>query len=421
ALAAELRSRLAEWLAVARQTMETALRGFTKLQSITGHKGFATAKDPAPAEIGKAMREAAPKFEVWVSEALNKYKASFPTEKAKPPTPPTEEPKEMPEPQEKEKEVVYKGDPKEILHLKQVTQRQQEEISKLLLTIDELRKRLENIRVVSLDAGPGVASAVDNVMDRVGLKDIMDPGFTGGLPRNPPVLKGVFERLYSDAIQRIQRYSLIRQQMLLANKAYASVVDAITDLEEPNIPDFDGLNDTTDTTIRGMWYQTEYLFRRACEYAMSQGVEASLVKGQQTLISEFEGLDPEKISQLEEKAGLSLPRKERLPRRERVRQVKEERGLPGKARKDDQPSPFSCYMAALREVGNESKESPEEKTERRKSNDLNPKTLKAACDRSGGPLLSTSHSLPALPKGRSMLQADDGVSPSKVRMAASLS
>ena len=66
-----------------------------------------------------------------MSEALNKYKASFPTEKAKPPTPPTEEPKEslaverfalftcfnifcfsqeMPEPQEKEKEVVYKGD-----------------------------------------------------------------------------------------------------------------------------------------------------------------------------------------------------------------------------------------------------------------------------------------------------------------------
>ena len=26
-----------------------------------------------------------------------------------------------------------------------------------------------------------------------------------GLARNPPVLKGVFERLYSDATQRIQR------------------------------------------------------------------------------------------------------------------------------------------------------------------------------------------------------------------------
>ena len=180
----------------------------------------------------------------------------------------------------------------------------QEEISKLLLTIDELRKRMENIKVqrcikvyisgvsqrrffrhvhirhpplslnpgfpyvladhrrigaaawisevclffrpfqvVSLDAGPGVAGTVDNIMEKVGLKDgsgeidsdhvrqrrslggtvmaakakiqrspssqcrssaakdIMEAGLT----RNPPVLKGVFERLYSDAIQRIQR------------------------------------------------------------------------------------------------------------------------------------------------------------------------------------------------------------------------
>ncbi|CAK9102646.1 unnamed protein product, partial [Durusdinium trenchii] len=169
----------------------------------------------------------------------------------------------------------------------------EEEISRLLLTIDELRKRLENIRVVSMDAGPGVASSVDSIMEKVGLKDIVDSSFASGLPRNPPVLKGVFERLYSDAIQRIQRYSLIRQQMLLANKTYASVVDAIsaTDAEEAKkIPDFDAVNDTTDSTIRGMWYQTEYLFRRACEYAMAQGVEASLIKAQQSLVSEFEAL-----------------------------------------------------------------------------------------------------------------------------------
>ncbi|CAL1156888.1 unnamed protein product [Cladocopium goreaui] len=146
------------------------------------------------------MKDSSPKFEVWVSEAMKKYEASFPkTEVSKEATP---------EPKEKAKEVVYKGDPKEISHLKQVTQRQQEEISRLLLTIDELRKRLENIRVVSMDAGPGVASSVDNIMEKVGLKDIMDPSFTAGIPRAPPVLKGVFERLYSDAIQRIQRRQL---------------------------------------------------------------------------------------------------------------------------------------------------------------------------------------------------------------------
>ena len=89
-------------------------------------------------------------------------------------------------------------------------------------------------------------------MSRVGMlamrcsEDIME----AGLARNPPVLKGVFERLYSDATQRIQRrtghhgewrgrvvlaafcrYGLIRQQMLLANKAYAAVVEAVASEE----------------------------------------------------------------------------------------------------------------------------------------------------------------------------------------------
>eukprot|EP00435_Cladocopium_sp_Y103_P074438 s357_g48.t1 len=297
----EMKLKAAEWMQATRNAAELALRSITKVATITTHKmpkeelkffqAFAASTDPVASDVGKFMKDSSPKFEVWVSEALKKYEASFPkTEVSKVPTPPEPQEVATPEPKEKPKEVVYKGDPKEISHLKQVTQRQQEEISRLLLTIDELRKRLENIRVVSMDAGPGVASSVDNIMEKVGLKDIMDPSFTAGIPRAPPVLKGVFERLYSDAIQRIQRYGLIRQQMLLANKTYASIVDTIsTDSEEAKkIPDFDSLNDTTDTTIKGMWYQTEYLFRRACEYAMAQGVEASLIKAQQSLISEFE-------------------------------------------------------------------------------------------------------------------------------------
>ncbi|OLP85313.1 Clavaminate synthase 1 [Symbiodinium microadriaticum] len=292
-LVAEMRNQLSQWLSANRQTMEVALRGFSKLASITGHKvpqtelkfmqAFATA-EPTPMEVLKAMKEASPKFEVWVSEALAKYAASFPKDGT--PAPAVEVPTKEPEAPEapQGKEVVYKGDPKEVQELKRITQRQQEEISKLLLTIDELRKRMENIKVVSLDAGPGVAGTVDNIMEKVGLKDIME----AGLARNPPVLKGVFERLYSDATQRIQRYGLIRQQMLLANKAYAAVVEAVASEEEQQWPDFERLNDTTDATIRGMWYHTEYLFRSACEYAMTQGVEATLVKSQQNLVSEFE-------------------------------------------------------------------------------------------------------------------------------------
>lgn len=424
-LAEEMKLKAAEWMQATRNAAELALRSITKVATITTHKipkeelkffqAFAASTDPVASDVGKFMKDSSPKFEVWISEALKKFEASFPkTEISKVPTPP--EPQEVapPEPKEKVKEVVYKGDPKEVSHLKQVTQRQQEEISRLLLTIDELRKRLENIRVVSMDAGPGVASSVDNIMEKVGLKDIMDPSFTAGIPRAPPVLKGVFERLYSDAIQRIQRYGLIRQQMLLANKTYASIVDTIsTDSEEAKkIPDFDSLNDTTDSTIKGMWYQTEYLFRRACEYAMAQGVEASLIKAQQNLISEFEVENFEPTRQ-------EAPRKERAHARRSERPVargKEEGGVP-KAQKDDQQTPFMTYMAALRESHGDL-EDAKEKPERKRHGD-NMKTLRAVCGER--PVLATSHSLPALPKGRSIYQVEDGASPNKAAMFSSFS
>mmetsp|Transcript_72346 Transcript_72346/g.169409 ORF Transcript_72346/g.169409 Transcript_72346/m.169409 type:complete len:1107 (-) Transcript_72346:125-3445(-) len=430
----ELEAKLAEWLGATRQTMEAGLRGFTKLASITGHKvpqaelkfmqGFGTSADPSPGEVLKAMREASPKFEVWVSEALAKYKASF-AQGGGPPTPPKEKEEAVRVEQEAPKEVTYKGDPKEVQELKRIAQRQQEEISKLLLTIDELRKRMENIKIVSLDAGPGVAGAVDSVMEKVGLKDIME----AGVARNPPVLKGVFERLYSDAIQRIQRYGLIRQQMLLANKAYAAVVEAASaEQEELTVPDFERLNETTDATIRGMWYHTEHLFRRACEYAMTQGVEASLVKAQQSLVSEFEAGDFERAGADEIKA----------PRRERARKERAPRGLALKEggggggplgppkKKGDEPTPFMSYMAALREVQGElAKEVVKEgwQTEKRQADGF-PKTLKDACDRPGQGLgLATSRSLPALPRNRNfLLQAEtDGISPfTKAKLAATM-
>ena len=113
--------------------------------------------------------------------------------------------------------------------------------------------------------------------------------------------------------------------MVLANKTYASIVDTIsTDSEDITMPSsyfqrFSSLIDRIDLTvdrtarksrISTLWmtqltapskgcglllscpswrelrmpmpwtlrYQTEYLFRRACEYAMSQGVEANAEK-----------------------------------------------------------------------------------------------------------------------------------------------
>eukprot|EP00434_Breviolum_minutum_P030489 symbB.v1.2.026961.t1/scaffold2733.1/size72009/4 len=117
-LAEEMKLKAAAWMEATRNAAELALRGFTKVSSITGHKvpkdelkflqAFATAADPVASDVGKFMKDSSPKFEVWVSEALKKYEASFSKEAPKAPTP--EAPREVatPEPKEKVKEVVYK-------------------------------------------------------------------------------------------------------------------------------------------------------------------------------------------------------------------------------------------------------------------------------------------------------------------------
>ncbi|CAE8645462.1 unnamed protein product, partial [Polarella glacialis] len=101
----------------------------------------------------------------------------------------------------------------------------------------------------------GVALAqgqeVDDVMDKVGLGELTKrPVRTvhNSVPRAPPTLKGVFERLYQDAVERVQRYGLVRDQMLLANEAYAAVIGAVSSNNkgEPGsgtveVPDFERL------------------------------------------------------------------------------------------------------------------------------------------------------------------------------------
>merc|ERR1719217_682414 len=125
-------------------------------------------------------------------------------------------------------------------------------------------------------------------MKKAGLKEIMEAA-------NVPKLKGVFERLYQDAIQRIQRLGLIRERMLIANKAYSNIVNAIVSKDEeavlkPDaIPDLDRLSSTAAATLSGMWYHTDFLFRNTCEYAIAQGVESSIMKGQK--VSLFEVID----------------------------------------------------------------------------------------------------------------------------------
>eukprot|EP00930_Biecheleria_cincta_P037335 TRINITY_DN25606_c0_g2_i1.p1 TRINITY_DN25606_c0_g2~~TRINITY_DN25606_c0_g2_i1.p1 ORF type:complete len:1219 (-),score=344.00 TRINITY_DN25606_c0_g2_i1:511-4167(-) len=441
---AELLAVIQTWEGANRATMDTLLRTLKKFASITTVlipekiqteiQGFIISKEPDAQEVAKAMKYAGPKLEAYIAEALEKYKESC--------TPPPGEPQQVhlskPKPQAEtivEKEIVYQGDPDEVMNLKNQLLKHQNEISKLLLTIDELRKRLEMIGTLTLDAPPGVAGAVDGIMDQVGLKELMTAG-----TRGPPVLKGVFERLYQDAVQRIQRYGMIRDQMLLANKAYQQVADAISqspgfESAEDDSMDFERLSATTNATIRGMWYHTEYLFRRACEYAMSSGVEASLLRNQQRGLNDsFDmGLQDGSGGYGQESYKVQKAR-ERLPARRSDRPGREpavsrsppapaSHGAPApgagappsparfqKPRADgSEPTPFTSYIAALREARGDSPKDGWTKMEKKLAkSDLvdggfNPKTLKGAVadslkSLSSSPPLGASRSLPALPK-----------------------
>eukprot|EP00929_Paragymnodinium_shiwhaense_P120259 TRINITY_DN92189_c0_g1_i1.p1 TRINITY_DN92189_c0_g1~~TRINITY_DN92189_c0_g1_i1.p1 ORF type:complete len:1429 (-),score=418.90 TRINITY_DN92189_c0_g1_i1:335-4621(-) len=163
---------------------------------------------------------------------------------------------------------------KEVLALTETVAAQQNEISKLLLLVDEMRDRMEKIQDMAGTLGGDATKSVQSIMERVGLKEMMQAS-------SPPKLKGVFQRLYQDAVQRIQRLGLIQERMIMANHAYSTVIDAMSDGSEldpsqvlNSSPDLQRLNKTAGAALQGMWYHTDFLFRHACDYAMRQGVEA---------------------------------------------------------------------------------------------------------------------------------------------------
>merc|ERR1740138_1983216 len=90
-------------------------------------------------------------------------------------------------PREKTPEPVVKktdNNEKELNDLRNRVAKQQDEISRLLLLIDELRKRLEQVQVAAKKAGPTMMSAVGGIMSSAGLKELLEKGCG-------PKLKGV--------------------------------------------------------------------------------------------------------------------------------------------------------------------------------------------------------------------------------------
>jgi len=295
---------------------------------------------------------------------------------------------------------------------------------------------------------------VNKIMDHVGLKDFAT---------TTPDLRGVFERLYQDAVQRVQRYGLIRERMLAANAACSQIVSALSDQQSKDdsedIPDFERLNTTAQAALRGMWYHTDYLFKATCAYAMSQGVENSLLKVHRSALTDLmdtsEDTDPTfPYDDSRRFKGSRLP--DRRDKRANKLALNGGTGRdwhhtassfaaaasPPRYRKqqlaDPEVTSFSQYVAALTESRAELEDDDWLRSKDKAESKANPNphadtftTLKAACyveakgrgnTGGSGKGLGTSQSLPALPKGRTMFQTESPSSTlnSKFSMASSL-
>jgi len=320
-------------------------------------------------------------------------------------------------------EPVPEEDSPELLALRSKCKQQQDEIARLLLMIEELRRRVGDIPAAAEEEpSPEVREAVGRIVSKVGLRDVIEAGTTVRL-------KGVFERLYDDAMQRIQRLDLIRDRMTLASQAYAIASGEALD-HSAAIPDLDQVSDEAAVALRGMWYHTEYLFRHACEYAMSQGVEAYAVLGARPSLTELvettklgdrgppagaRGPAAERFQENRQRAGhRGLRRAPRWPNfsdgRALLRQFQSGPLGPGagqaasRAARDipsqEEPGAFAAYVAALKEAGGNPRRDEWAAGQRRKPSYPRLDTLLKDS-------LAPSHSLPALPKGRNVFQACD--------------
>lgn len=297
-------------------------------------------------------------------------------------------------------------DDSELLTLRTRCKEQEDEIARLLLMIDELRARLDKMEPASIQVG--ARPAITKVLEEVGLKDIVEAG-------SGPRLKGVFERLYEDAVDRINRLGIVQEHMVMANKTYNAVMAAISNKDPTagagQIPDLQRLNATTSAAVRGMWYHTEHLFRRTCAYAISQGAEASVLKsgrgGVSDMVDYVAAQEGNMYAFDDDGLGKLSRRGDRVPGRrggERSRgQGLTQMGNGSLFRKtkgqmvEQEPMSFASYLGALREARAEfTQEEWPRATKRRES----------LSNKLGG--LVGSQSLPALPKGRTFFQARDG-------------
>merc|ERR550534_1268247 len=90
---------------------------------------------------------------------------------------------------------------------------QKEENDRLQMLVDELRRRIVQIKEAAEEQGVQ-PEALQRVMESVGLNDVMEAD-------GQKKVRKVFQRLYEDAMERLRRYQIIRAKVLAAQQGFA--------------------------------------------------------------------------------------------------------------------------------------------------------------------------------------------------------
>lgn len=290
--------------------------------------------------------------------------------------------------------------------------------------IEEMRHRLEQMQGLLVTRGGDVAAELEKALKETGLKDLMEA-------KTGKSLKNVYERLYQDALQRMQRVALILEQKAEAKELYFASVVAAKKLKGSQAhappPDLDRLTDAALTAIHGMWYHYDILFRNICEQSTAQSVRDNAIDGYRLALSDVFGNDLD-LQDFEDLGSLRVPQDVGNGRNAQVRPFVERRisnsagavspgggiafaapSAKGRVKrvldKCDSQSDFKSYMSKLQESGQApSTPTTQLHAQRRQKADKSDSltALTTGGKRNG---LSASLSLPALPKGLANLKS----------------
>jgi len=182
------------------------------------------------------------------------------------------------------KEVLSKAEQEEMEKLKAKCRQQQEEISRLLLMIEEMRHRLEKLQFLLEEKGY-TDETLQGALEKVGLQDLMQA--------KKRDLVNVYERLYQDAVERLQRSALTLEQRIEASKLYYAGITANNSHKGPAVrappPKLDQLTEAACTAIHGMWYHYDILFKRVCERSTAEALKNSAINKYRLALADIFG------------------------------------------------------------------------------------------------------------------------------------